>query len=31
MPFNAMIFVCVLITYLWKDIVLWLPGVAYGR
>jgi len=31
MPFNAMIFVCVVITYLWKDIVLWLPSIAYGR
>ncbi len=31
MPFNAMIFICVLVTYLWKDIVLWLPSIAYGR
>jgi len=31
MPFNAMIFVCIVVTYLWKDIVLWLPSIAYGR
>jgi tripartite ATP-independent transporter DctM subunit len=31
MPFNVMILICVIVTYVWKDIVLWLPSVAYGR
>jgi len=30
-PFNLVILVCIVITYLWKDLVLWLPSVAYGR
>lgn len=30
-PFNVMIFVTVVIVYIWKDLVLWLPSVAYGK
>jgi len=28
-PFNVMIFFCVGAVYIWKDLVLWLPRVAY--
>jgi len=30
-PFNMMIIVCIALVYVWKDLVLWLPSVAYGR
>ncbi|MBI2312414.1 MAG: TRAP transporter large permease subunit [Betaproteobacteria bacterium] len=28
-PFNVMIFATVVLVYVWKDLVLWLPSVAY--
>jgi TRAP-type mannitol/chloroaromatic compound transport system permease large subunit len=28
-PFVGLILVCVVIVYVWKDLVLWLPSVAY--
>jgi TRAP-type mannitol/chloroaromatic compound transport system permease large subunit len=28
-PFVGLILVCVVMVYLWKDLVLWLPSVAY--
>lgn len=28
-PYNIMIFICVVMVYVWKDLVLWLPSVAY--
>jgi tripartite ATP-independent transporter DctM subunit len=28
-PFVAMILLCTLLVYVWKDLVLWLPSVAY--
>jgi tripartite ATP-independent transporter DctM subunit len=28
-PYAALILVCTVATYLWKDLVLWLPSVAY--
>ncbi len=31
MPFNVLIFITVVIVYVWKDIVLWLPKAAYGN
>jgi TRAP-type mannitol/chloroaromatic compound transport system permease large subunit len=30
-PFNVMIVLTTVIVYVWKDLVLWLPGVAYGK
>jgi len=30
-PFNVLILVCIALVYVWKDLVLWLPSVAYGR
>jgi len=30
-PFNVLILVCIALVYMWKDLVLWLPSVAYGR
>jgi TRAP-type mannitol/chloroaromatic compound transport system permease large subunit len=29
-PFNVPILVTVVAVYLWKELVLWLPKVAYG-
>lgn len=28
-PYNLMIFLCTVAVYLWKDLALWLPSVAY--
>ncbi len=28
-PYNVMIFLCVAAVYVWKDLVLWLPSIAY--
>jgi tripartite ATP-independent transporter DctM subunit len=30
-PYNVIIILCVALVYVWKDLVLWLPSVAYGR
>lgn len=30
-PFNLMILLCVAATYMLKDLVLWLPSLAYGK
>jgi len=30
-PFNVLIFLTVVLVYLWKDLVLWLPKAAYGN
>ena len=29
MPYNIMIFICTVMVYVWKDLALWLPSVAY--
>jgi tripartite ATP-independent transporter DctM subunit len=29
MPYNVMILLCTIAVYLWKDLALWLPSVAY--
>lgn len=28
-PYNIMIFICTVMVYVWKDLALWLPSVAY--
>jgi TRAP-type mannitol/chloroaromatic compound transport system permease large subunit len=30
-PFNVLIFATVVLVYVWKDLVLWLPKAAYGN
>lgn len=30
-PFNIAIFATIVACYLWKDLILWLPSVAYGK
>lgn len=30
-PYNAIILVVVVLCYLWKDLILWLPRMAYGN